>query len=369
VGGVDGERHARGTPDELGAPSDRLCSLADWRLISLLIRTPVRLEWDHEPGSQHQPRHRSGRRCRGAGVRPGPPCRRRCRGGRPASCRLFVGGPASGGVDRGRGPVRRHPGPGRRTGCAAGRGVLCGEFAAAVGLPTETGKAYLGEALELRHRLPRTWARVRAGELPAWRARRIARATIALSRRRRGSWTTRSPGSRTGSAQRGGPAGRGGDRPVHARGGPPPREAAATAGTSTCTPVRCPSRAPCGWRPRSTWPTPWTWTPPSRQVPPGSPTSARPRRWTCAAPKPSGQMARHQLLAGPRHLPTPGTDASSTPVRTPGRQVVMHVHLCRAAPHRPRHPPRKLHLARVANTRCFVDADQVRTWCVSPAPR
>ena len=29
------------------------------------------------------------------------------------------------------------------------------EFAAAVGLPTETGKAYLGEALELRHRLPK----------------------------------------------------------------------------------------------------------------------------------------------------------------------------------------------------------------------
>src|SRR4029079_367345 len=55
------------------------------------------------------------------------------------------------------------------------------EFAAAVGLPTETGKAHLGEALELRHRLPKTWARVEAGDLPAWRARRIARATIALS--------------------------------------------------------------------------------------------------------------------------------------------------------------------------------------------
>ena len=55
------------------------------------------------------------------------------------------------------------------------------EFAAAVGLPTETGKAYLGEALELRHRLPRTWARVGSGDLAAWRARRIARATIALS--------------------------------------------------------------------------------------------------------------------------------------------------------------------------------------------
>src|SRR6188472_3656720 len=54
-------------------------------------------------------------------------------------------------------------------------------FAAAVGLPTETGKAYLGEALELRHRLPKTWARVGSGDLAAWRARRIARATIALS--------------------------------------------------------------------------------------------------------------------------------------------------------------------------------------------
>ena len=55
------------------------------------------------------------------------------------------------------------------------------EFAVAVGLSTEAGKAYLGEAVELRYRLPRTWKRVRAGELVAWRARRIARATILLS--------------------------------------------------------------------------------------------------------------------------------------------------------------------------------------------
>src|SRR3954452_13106376 len=55
------------------------------------------------------------------------------------------------------------------------------EFAAAVGLPTETGKAYLGEAVELRHRLPRIWARVVAGELAAWRARQISRQTIGLS--------------------------------------------------------------------------------------------------------------------------------------------------------------------------------------------
>lgn len=56
------------------------------------------------------------------------------------------------------------------------------EFANAIGLPTEVGKTYIGEAVELRYRLPRVWRRVEAGELQAWRARRIARATVDLSR-------------------------------------------------------------------------------------------------------------------------------------------------------------------------------------------
>ena len=55
------------------------------------------------------------------------------------------------------------------------------EFAAAIGLPTEAGKAYLGEAVELRYRLGRVWSRVVKGDLPAWRARRVARATMLLS--------------------------------------------------------------------------------------------------------------------------------------------------------------------------------------------
>ncbi|HEY3529566.1 MAG TPA: DUF222 domain-containing protein [Nocardioides sp.] len=55
------------------------------------------------------------------------------------------------------------------------------EFAAALGLSPEAGKHYLGEALELAYRLPRLWARVRAGRLPGWKARRIARDTICLS--------------------------------------------------------------------------------------------------------------------------------------------------------------------------------------------
>ena len=51
------------------------------------------------------------------------------------------------------------------------------EFAAALGVPTESGRDLLGEAVELAHRLPRVYAQVLALQLPAWRARRIARAT------------------------------------------------------------------------------------------------------------------------------------------------------------------------------------------------
>jgi hypothetical protein len=50
-----------------------------------------------------------------------------------------------------------------------------------VGLSTEAGKHYLGEAIELRHRLPRHWRRVIDGDLPGWKARLVARETIRLS--------------------------------------------------------------------------------------------------------------------------------------------------------------------------------------------
>ncbi len=55
------------------------------------------------------------------------------------------------------------------------------ELASAVGLSTEAGMRFLGEALELRYRLPRHWARLCSGDLPAWKARRVARETIRLS--------------------------------------------------------------------------------------------------------------------------------------------------------------------------------------------
>ncbi len=54
------------------------------------------------------------------------------------------------------------------------------ELAAALGMSTDAGKAYLGRVLELRYRLPRLWARIGAGRLPVWRGFRIADHTISL---------------------------------------------------------------------------------------------------------------------------------------------------------------------------------------------
>src|SRR3954447_7698496 len=55
------------------------------------------------------------------------------------------------------------------------------EFASALGLSAGAGRNLVGQALELAHRLPRLWARVQAGSLAPWRARRVAEQTLALS--------------------------------------------------------------------------------------------------------------------------------------------------------------------------------------------
>lgn len=57
-----------------------------------------------------------------------------------------------------------------------------GELGAVMRITTFAANALVGEGLELQHRLPQTWGRVVKGSLPAWRARRIARQTICLSR-------------------------------------------------------------------------------------------------------------------------------------------------------------------------------------------
>jgi hypothetical protein len=55
------------------------------------------------------------------------------------------------------------------------------EFALAIGKSTDAGKLLISHGLELKYRLPKLWARVQAGELPVWRARRVADATLLLT--------------------------------------------------------------------------------------------------------------------------------------------------------------------------------------------
>jgi len=54
------------------------------------------------------------------------------------------------------------------------------DFALAVGMTTDAGRGYLGHAVEVRHRLPRLWARVLAGQVAVWRARKVADRTMSL---------------------------------------------------------------------------------------------------------------------------------------------------------------------------------------------
>lgn len=54
-------------------------------------------------------------------------------------------------------------------------------FAASQGLSTGAGQDLLADVLALAYRLPRLWARVQAGEVRVWRARRVAQASVGLS--------------------------------------------------------------------------------------------------------------------------------------------------------------------------------------------
>ncbi|MDZ5662786.1 DUF222 domain-containing protein [Nocardioides sp. S-58] len=63
-------------------------------------------------------------------------------------------------------------------GCPAVAEFCVAELGTVLGISSTSAKRLIGHALELRHRLPRLWAQVQAGQVPAWRARTVAEATI-----------------------------------------------------------------------------------------------------------------------------------------------------------------------------------------------
>jgi hypothetical protein len=55
------------------------------------------------------------------------------------------------------------------------------ELSTALGRTRESGRLLVGDVVETKHRLPKVWARLVAGQVTAWRVRRLAEATRGLS--------------------------------------------------------------------------------------------------------------------------------------------------------------------------------------------
>ncbi|MCP3421402.1 HNH endonuclease signature motif containing protein [Nocardioides pinisoli] len=73
---------------------------------------------------------------------------------------------------------REHEEPIAGEGCPLVAEFCVAELGSVLGVSTTAAKKLVGHALELRHRLPRLWAQVHAGAVPAWRARLVAETTI-----------------------------------------------------------------------------------------------------------------------------------------------------------------------------------------------
>jgi hypothetical protein len=54
------------------------------------------------------------------------------------------------------------------------------DLALALGMSTDAGRTYLGDAIEIRYRLPKIWVAVTTGRVAVWKARKIAHATKSL---------------------------------------------------------------------------------------------------------------------------------------------------------------------------------------------
>ncbi|WP_134002252.1 hypothetical protein [Kribbella sp. VKM Ac-2566] len=85
------------------------------------------------------------------------------------------------------------PRPTRRAGAGRERAAVLGgdgcpeiaefaiaEFAVVIGVSPGVGRDLLADALALRHRFPRTWTRIQAGDATPWKARQIVRACTKL---------------------------------------------------------------------------------------------------------------------------------------------------------------------------------------------
>ena len=237
---------------------------------------------------------------------------------------------------------------------------LClAELAAALGMSTDAGRALVAEAVELKHRLPRLWARVQSHELVSWRARRIAQATLGLSMEAAGFVDAQvAPfAHRTGPAQL--------DRLVaESIARFMPDQALADAARAADTrhfrvhhdhvSFNGTSHIEAELDLADALDLDAALTRGAASLRAGGCTETLDVRRSIAA----GDLARRQLTL---ELDTAATDSTGNTVKA--RQVVLYVHLAPAAI---TGTSTHLDLARVENHRQGVTADQVRTWCANP---
>ena len=250
------------------------------------------------------------------------------------------------------------------------------ELAAVLGMSPDSGRLLIAHAVETKHRLPRLWQRVLAGEVSVWRARRVAEQTIALSLEAAAFVDVQV----AGFAHRIGPAAterlvaeavarfmpakaaEDATRLAHGRhvtfhhsdpgragvGGTTFMDAELDAADAHDLDVALAQEA-------------------AELKAAGCEESLDVRRAMAA-----GQIARHQLAldlaadaadAGAGGVAAGGPGVA-VPARPKPRQVVLYVHLSRAALESG--PADCLHLGRVENGRRLVTADQVRGWCAHP---
>ncbi len=235
------------------------------------------------------------------------------------------------------------------------------EFAAALGVSTDAGRALVAEAVELKHRLPRLWGRVQSHELVSWRARRIAQATLGLSMEAAGFVDAQVAAfaHRTGPAQL--------DRlvaesiarfmPDHAL-----ADAARAADTRHFrihhdhVSFNGTSHIEAELDLADALDLDAALTRGAASLKAGGCTETLDVRRSIAA----GDLARRQLTL---ELGDAAPDSPAAQHGTTARQVVLYVHLSEAAI---TGTSTELHLARVENHRQGVTADQVRTWCANP---
>ncbi len=186
-------------------------------------------------------------------------------------------------------------------------------FAAANNMTTTAGRAYLRDCLVIRHRMPRLHAKVCAGKVPVWRARRIAQRRPRHPPRRH-------------RARR--------HRPSHPSPPPPassPSTSSSTTPGSSSTPTSSRSNH---WKPSSAatspstnapCPTPGSPTSPSAQTGPTSSTSTPP---SPASPTPSNATGHWSPTTYAAHKPSGSSPtppepwpSSTTPSHRPRRRA------------------------------------------------